>query len=77
MFSMFWHFFSVSLRNAVKKKIILLRTQFLLNLVFFLDFFLDLECGLVITVFLICNCFVSLVKTVFNFADSKLHVCFF
>jgi len=48
MFSMFWHFFSVSLRNAVKKKIILLRTQFLLNLVFFLDFFLDLECGLVI-----------------------------
>ena len=48
MFSMFWHFFSVSLRNAVKKKIIL-RTQFLLNLVFFLDFFLDLECGLVIS----------------------------
>jgi len=49
MFYMFLYFFSLSLRNAVKKKSIILGGQFLLllNLVFFLDFFLDLECGFV------------------------------
>ena len=36
----FLHFFNLSLRNVVKKEIVLLRAQFLLNL--------DLECGFVI-----------------------------